>query len=86
MITALGGDVQVTEESLIIDGHGRLRGGVVDAYNDHRIVMAAAVAACICDGVVEIRGAEAVNKSYPLFFKEWEERGMNVCPRYSETN
>lgn len=86
MITALGGDVQVTEESLIIDGHGRLRGGVVDAYNDHRIVMAAAVATCICDGAVEIRGAEAVNKSYPLFFKEWEERGMNVCPRYSETN
>ena len=85
MITALGGDVQVAEESLIIDGHGWLRGGTVDAYNDHRIVMAAAVAACICDGAVEIRGAEAVNKSYPHFFKEWEERGMNVCPRYSET-
>lgn len=86
MITALGGTAEVTDDALIIDGHGRLRGGVVDACNDHRIVMSAAVAACICDGAVEIRGAEAVRKSYPQFFEEWEKRGMSVCPPYSEAN
>ncbi len=86
MITALGGCAEVRDDSLMIDGRGRLCGGAVDACNDHRIVMAAAVAACICDGDVEIRGAEAVKKSYPQFFKEWEERGMSVCPPYSETN
>ena len=83
MLTALGGTATVTEDSLIIEGSGRLRGGAVDACNDHRIAMSAAVAACICDGAVEIHGAEAVRKSYPRFFAEWEERGMSVCPPYS---
>jgi 3-phosphoshikimate 1-carboxyvinyltransferase len=32
--------------------------------------MAAAVAAAICREPVTIRGAEAVNKSYPGFFEE----------------
>jgi len=32
--------------------------------------MAAAIAAAICDSPVTVRGAEAVNKSYPAFWKE----------------
>jgi hypothetical protein len=44
--------------------------GTVDAYNDHRIVMSAAIAALRCEGAVTIRGAEAVQKSYPTFFEE----------------
>ncbi len=86
MLTALGGTVTMGEDHLIIDGTGRLCGGTVDACNDHRIAMAAAVAACICDGDVEIVGAEAVRKSYPTFFTEFAERGMEVCPLYSGEN
>ena len=86
MLTALGGRVTMDEESLTIDGTGRLDGGTVDACNDHRIAMAAAVAACICDQPVVIDGAEAVKKSYPSFFKEFAERGMTVCPPYSGEN
>ena len=83
MLTALGGRVSMEEESLTIDGTGTLVGGAVDACNDHRIAMAAAVAACICEQPVVIDGAEAVRKSYPSFFKEFAERGMRVCPPYS---
>ena len=74
------------DESLTVDGTGRLIGGAVDACNDHRIAMAAAVAACLCDEPVVINGAEAVRKSYPSFFKEFAERGMSVCPLYSGEN
>ncbi len=83
LLTALGGRVTMGEDSLTVDGTGRLRGGRVDACNDHRIAMAAAVAACICEQPVVIDGAEAVRKSYPDFFKEFAERGMSVCPLYS---
>ena len=53
-------------------------GGTVDGANDHRIVMAAAVAATRCQGPVVIRGAEAVKKSYPGFWREYENLGGDV--------
>ncbi len=85
MLTALGGCVTMTEDSLTIEGTGSLCGGTVDACNDHRIAMAAAVAALICKNEVKIIGAEAVEKSYPAFFEEWQQKGMSVCHLCGET-
>ena len=56
MLKALGGRVIITDDGLRIDG-SPLSGGTVEAYNDHRIVMSAAIAALRCDGAVTIRGA-----------------------------
>ncbi len=69
LLRALGGEVEEREDGLLIHGKGRLQGGTVSGAGDHRIVMSAAVAALIADGPVTILGAEAVNKSYPTFFK-----------------
>jgi 3-phosphoshikimate 1-carboxyvinyltransferase len=60
----------VEDDTLFITGVPQLQGTVIDAYSDHRIVMAAAVGALCANGPVEIAGAEAVNKSYPAFFKD----------------
>jgi 3-phosphoshikimate 1-carboxyvinyltransferase len=70
MMNALGGKVQISDAGMIIHGNGRLKGGTVNSQNDHRIVMAAAVAACISENPVQIIGAEAVRKSYPDFFEK----------------
>ncbi|HRU96086.1 MAG TPA: 3-phosphoshikimate 1-carboxyvinyltransferase [Ruminococcus sp.] len=78
MINALGGDVSVTDDGLIIRPCGQLRGGTVDGCGDHRIVMAAAVAALGCSGDVIIKGAEAAEKSYPEFFKDLTALGGKV--------
>lgn len=43
----------------------------IDAYNDHRIVMSAAVGAIVLGLEITIIGAEAVAKSYPAFFAEF---------------
>ena len=72
LIRALGGNAETEEERLIIHGTGSLTGGIVDSANDHRIVMAAAIAASICKTPVIIQGAEAVNKSYPTFFDDFK--------------
>ncbi|HOX13571.1 MAG TPA: 3-phosphoshikimate 1-carboxyvinyltransferase [Spirochaetia bacterium] len=51
---------------------------VVDSRGDHRIAMAAAVAALAGAGPVEIRGAECVSKSYPAFFEDLAALGARV--------
>lgn len=74
MLRALGAAVEEQPDALVISG-GRLRGGEVDSCRDHRIAMAAAIAAIRCDGDVRILGADAVNKSYPSFFTDYNRLG-----------
>ena len=74
-LNALGGAVSETEDGLIVEPGHALRGGEVDAFGDHRIAMMAAVASCACAGEVIVRGAEAVNKSYPGFWRDFERLG-----------
>lgn len=75
LINSLGGSVTVTDDGLIIEPTGAMHGGTVDSFGDHRIVMAAAIAATRTDGEVIIRGAEAAEKSYPAFFDDYKMLG-----------
>ena len=75
LLSSIGADVRITEDGLAIRGKERLHGGTVDGSGDHRIVMAAATAACVCEAPVVIRGCEAVNKSYPTFFEDYRAMG-----------
>ena len=70
MVEALGGRAWATEDTLTVCGTG-YRGGTVDAQNDHRIAMSAAIAATVCTEPVTVLGAEAVKKSYPKFWDEY---------------
>ena len=72
LICSLGGRAEETADGLLIHGDGRLSGGEVNAFNDHRIAMSAAVAASLCSANVRINGAESVEKSYPAFFADFE--------------
>ncbi len=69
-LNALGGDVKIAGDSLVINGVEKLTGGTVSSCNDHRIAMAAAIAATVSDGDVTIVQSEAVAKSYPMFFED----------------
>lgn len=75
MIRSLGGNITETDDGMIINGKPFLSGGETPSFNDHRIAMAAAVAALKCKGDVIIRNAEAVNKSYPAFFEDYNKLG-----------
>lgn len=67
----LGADISELSEGLVINGSGSIRGGSADSFGDHRIAMMAATAACISRGEITISGAEAVNKSYPEFYRDY---------------
>ena len=76
MIQCLGGKAAEVGGNLVIWGTG-LIGGTVNAMNDHRIAMAAAIAATVCTDDVTILGAECVKKSYPKFWEEYARLGGN---------
>lgn len=76
-LNALGGDVSETPDGLIVH-RCKPTGGEVDAAGDHRIAMMAAVASAGCTQEVVIRGAEAVNKSYPGFWRDFASLGGRV--------
>ena len=78
MLRLLGADIRETEDGMIINGKKSLSGGETPSFNDHRIAMAAAVAAVKCENSVVIRNAEAVNKSYPSFFEDYNKLGGNA--------
>jgi 3-phosphoshikimate 1-carboxyvinyltransferase len=77
-LTALGADVLKTEDGLIGRGKPRLAGGKADSFGDHRIAMTAAVLSCICENEVSIVRAEAVDKSYPGFFRDFAALGGKI--------
>ena len=71
VLARLGVAAESTPDTLVVHGvPGRpFRGGAeVPVAGDHRIAMAAAVAATVADGPVALPGAECVAKSYPAFF------------------
>ena len=74
LLTALGISAQTGPDFLTVQG-GAITGGTVDGANDHRIVMAAAIAATASSSPVTIRGAEAVAKSYPDFWEVYQRLG-----------
>lgn len=71
LIHALGGKAEEQAEGLVVTGVTTLRGGTVNPYGDHRIAMAAAVAACACVGDVVIPQSECAGKSYPRFWQDF---------------
>lgn len=66
---AAGISAQYSGSDIIIHG-GAPHGGEFSGGKDHRTVMSAAVLAAAARGDSVISGAEAVNKSYPAFFKD----------------
>jgi 3-phosphoshikimate 1-carboxyvinyltransferase len=78
VLRELGADVNETRDGLIIQGSAPLSGGEVLSWGDHRIAMTAAIAAVVCAEPVVIRGAQAVNKSYPKFFDDLRSLGGSV--------
>ena len=72
-----GANIKVYENSVEIE-KTQLKPPIVPlcGHNDHRIVMALSVLAAVFGA--EIDGAEAVNKSYPDFFRVIKKAGVNV--------
>ncbi len=74
MLAALGISTDCTENALTVYP-GKFRGGIVDSCGDHRIAMAAAIAATAASQPVTILNAHCVSKSYPGFWEDYQTLG-----------
>lgn len=74
MLNRLGAKAHATENTLTVNPGG-YHSCTIDAVGDHRIAMAAAIAATVADGPVRVLGAECVSKSYPAFWDEYKRLG-----------
>lgn len=74
-LQALGANIQTTPDGLSIEGPAALTGGETDAFGDHRIAMAIAVATMVAQGPVRLHGADSVGKSYPAFWQDYRALG-----------
>ena len=79
MLHSLGVNCKIDGNDLIIY-KSEMKPAVVNSSDDHRIVMAAAIASIITKEV-EIKDWQAVKKSYPSFFEEIERLGSDVIDR-----
>jgi 3-phosphoshikimate 1-carboxyvinyltransferase len=78
-LRAAGADIAEQADGVRIRGVGSLAGGVeIDAFGDHRIAMAMAVAAQRATGEIRIKNAAAIATSFPDFVALAQGLGMNV--------
>ena len=63
---------------MMVNGGNQPKAAKVHSHHDHRIAMAAAIAALGADGPVVIEEAEAINKSYPEFYNDLTKLGVQL--------
>jgi 3-phosphoshikimate 1-carboxyvinyltransferase len=77
-LTMLGVKVQELEDGIIIEGNGKVAGGcTVSGFDDHRIIMAMAIAALGADKPINIEGCDAVSVTFPKFFELYNSLSKN---------
>jgi 3-phosphoshikimate 1-carboxyvinyltransferase len=77
-LAGLGARIEERPDGALIDGLPRLRGGHVDSRGDHRIAMAAAVAAQRAGGPVTIADCRNVDTSFPGFVALARTAGLDL--------
>ena len=75
---SMGVKIDLEDDWMIVHGGCNLKAAHVHSHHDHRIAMAAAVAALKADGPVKIEHAEAINKSYPAFYNDLQTLGVQI--------
>ena len=74
MLEKLGATTEATENTLVVFP-ATYQGCTIDSAGDHRIAMAAAIAATIASDKVTILGGQCVAKSYPDFWQDYQKLG-----------
>jgi 3-phosphoshikimate 1-carboxyvinyltransferase len=79
LAAALGGAIEPLGDGFRVEGPQRLAGGTVDPAGDHRIAMAAAIAAAGIDAGVRVTDVECAKVSYPDFVSDFRRLGGTVA-------
>lgn len=73
----MGAKLQETEDGLVLFP-SRLKGGIVDSHQDHRIALALCVAALGAEGETIVRNVDCIEKSFPYFTMSLKVMGAHI--------
>ena len=73
----MGIAIDLAGDNMLVRG-GAVKGARVHARHDHRIAMACAVAALRADRELIIEDAQAIDKSYPDFYRDLQQMGGEI--------
>lgn len=76
-LTTLGVDAQPTPDGMIITG-GRIGGGTVESFDDHRIAMSFVVAALRASEPIVVKNCANVATSFPRFVETASAAGISI--------
>jgi 3-phosphoshikimate 1-carboxyvinyltransferase len=78
----MGADIRVEGDRLVCEGVSHLDGRALASYNDHRVLMALAVAGSRATGATRLSYPHAYRLSYPRFLEDMTSIGipMSVVP------
>lgn len=76
-LTTLGITASELEDGMIVQG-GKMRGGEVDSFDDHRIAMSFAMAGLASEAEVRINNCQNVATSFPGFDRLAARAGLNL--------
>ena len=69
-LSKFGAEIEELPDGMVIHGEKQLRGAECHSHQDHRLAMALGIAALVAEGESVIHGAEAVDFSYPGFWRD----------------
>ncbi|MDP4181547.1 MAG: 3-phosphoshikimate 1-carboxyvinyltransferase [Bacillota bacterium] len=67
-LAKIGANIRETDDGIVIEGGKKLRGTIVESYNDHSIAMSMSIAGLVAEGETMIRKAQVVDLAFPDFF------------------
>jgi 3-phosphoshikimate 1-carboxyvinyltransferase len=73
-----GVQIILEADEMLISGCTRLQSAIFDSHNDHRIAMACSILSIFANGSCQINRAEAIQKSYPGFYNDLMQLGINI--------
>jgi len=76
-LRSLGIDAAKRNDGIEITG-GKIEGGIVDSFGDHRMALAFSLLGLVAKKGVRVRGAESVSVSYPGYFDVLESFGVDI--------
>lgn len=77
-LKAMGARIEEKKDGCMIKGPSKLVGTIVDSVDDHRILMAAAVAALVAEGTTTIIQGDCYKISYPFFLGDMKALGADM--------
>ncbi|GAA2205019.1 hypothetical protein GCM10009850_006610 [Nonomuraea monospora] len=78
-INRMGGHAELAGDRLFVTGTGVLHGADLSSYNDHRVLMALAIAGSRAEGETRLTYPNAYRISYPRFLQEMNAIGIEMA-------